>query len=252
MRNSTRGYYTLEAAILLPLVLIMILSLGWFTRACGSWENCFHCAADESAVCASMSIDGVSGYTAPLRISRRINKDVSGLQAFSVSRFRYGYTDGTTDELTSFRLNADSSLHLPAGFSRLLRFSAGIRYRGFTGKSYEGDPLGTAGLEEGLPEDPVWIFPLSGEKYHDRNCTFVRASVHSCALTATIRSTHSACSACMSAELPAGSIVYCFEGEDTAYHRGTCRTILRHTAVIDRTEAIQKGYTPCSKCGGGS
>ena len=101
-----------------------------------------------------------------------------------------------------------------------------------------------------MPEDPVWIFPQSGEKYHSKNCTYVKATVHSRILNASVRTRYAACSTCRSGDLPAGSIVWCFDGDDTAYHRGTCRTIDRHTAVIDRTEAIDKGYTPCSKCGG--
>lgn len=51
--------------------------------------------------------------------------------------------------------------------------------------------------------------------------------------------------------LKAGSIVYCFRDQDTCYHKGTCRAIHRHSIVVDRTEAKNKGYTPCSKCGGG-
>ena len=59
------------------------------------------------------------------------------------------------------------------------------------------------------------------------------------------------CGLCHSGSLKAGSIVYCFRDQDTCYHKGTCRAIHRHSIVVDRTEAKNKGYTPCSKCGGG-
>ena len=250
MRSSMKGYYTVEAAMLLPLVLLMILALGYITKAEGNWENAFHCAMDESIRTSSMACDGVSAYTAVYRIPRRIRADVEGLSDVNIRGFRSGFADGTADELTAYTLQATDRLRLPADLGHLFRFSADVKYRAFVGTRSEGEPLGTEGLEEGLPEDPVWIFPLSGEKYHTKTCTYVRACVHSMILNAAVRSQFKPCSSCRSDELPAGSIVYCFEGTDTAYHRGTCRTIHRHTMVIDRTEAIDKGYTPCSKCGG--
>ncbi|MBQ9016066.1 MAG: hypothetical protein IJ109_08085 [Firmicutes bacterium] len=250
MKHSTRGYYTIEAAMLLPLVLLMILALGYYTKAQGTWENAFHCAADESCVASAMSWDGVSGYTAGMRIRRRLAKAGDGLSGFELRNALYDYSDGTADHLTSFELEASSDLRLPAGFSRTFRFSSRIKYRGFVGQVYRGEPLGTEGLENGLPEDPVWIFPQSGKRYHTSSCTYVKAAVHSEVLTSRIRYGYGTCSTCHSETIPSGSIVYCFEGEDTAYHRSSCRTIQRHTAVIDRTEAIEKGYTPCSKCGG--
>ncbi|MBQ9060770.1 MAG: hypothetical protein IJ128_06485 [Firmicutes bacterium] len=251
MKRSTRGYYTIEAALLLPLVLLMVLALGYYTKAQGSWENAFHCAADESCIASAMSWDGVSGYTAGMRIQRRLAKDGTNLSGYEVRDLLCDHSDGKRDHLTSYELAVSSDLRLPAGFGRLLRFSSRVKYRGFVGQSYRGDPLGTEGLENDLPEDPVWIFPQSGQKYHTKTCTYVKATVHSVVLTSRVRSEYGACSTCRSETIPAGSIVYCFDGKDTAYHRGSCRTIKRRTAVIDRTEAIQKGYTPCSKCGGG-
>ena len=79
MRSSMKGYYTVEAAMLLPLVLLMILALGYITKAEGNWENAFHCAMDESIRTSSMACDGVSAYTAVYRIPRRIRADVEGL-----------------------------------------------------------------------------------------------------------------------------------------------------------------------------
>ncbi len=248
--SCRRGYYTLEAAMLLPLVLMMILALGYFTRSEGAWENAFHCAIDESIRSAAMACDGVSAETAGLRIERRIRNDVTGLANADVRGFICGFRDVTADDLSAYSLEAASDLSLPAGFGRTLEHRTRVKYRNFTGRNYGGEPLGTDGLQNGLPEDPVWIFPQSGEKYHTQTCTYVRATVHSEILNARIRSEYAPCSTCHSEELPAGSIVYCFEGDRTAYHRSSCRTILRHTTVIDRTEAIEKGYQPCSRCGG--
>ncbi len=238
--------------MLLPLVLLMVLALGYVTKAEGCRENAFHCAVDESMRASAMAIDGVSGRAAAFRIRRRIETDVPGLSGYSVRGFVYGISDGVCDEVSSYHLETTSDLALPAGFGHAFRSSAGIKYRCFVGKDYGGDPLGTEGLENNLPEDPVWIFPQSGQKYHTKACTYVNASVRAERLTSSLRREREPCAACRSEDLPSGSIVYCFSGEGTAYHRGSCRTIRRHTIVIDRTEAITKGYTPCSKCGGTS
>lgn len=250
MRNTTRGYYIVEAAMLLPLVLLMILALGYVTKAEGAWENAFHCAVDESSVAAARAYDGVSGRAAGMMIRDRISRDASGISDFSVSRFRYDRKDQTGDHLTSYTLEASSDLALPEGFGNLFRFRSRIKYRNFVGRNYGGEGLGDKGLEKKLPQDPVWIFPQSGEKYHRKNCTYVKATVRKATLNAALKRKYSSCSACRSDRLPEGSTVWCFKGDGTAYHRRNCRTIDRHTIVIDRTEAKARGYAPCSKCGG--
>ena len=125
-----------------------------------------------------------------------------------------------------------------------------IRYRDFVGLRYRKDTLGAEGLERGSDSAEVWIFPQSGKRYHKENCTYVKAAVHSCILTETVRRNFSECKLCDSGELPTGSIVFCFKSNDSCYHRGNCRTIKKYVIPIDREEAEKKGYTPCSKCGG--
>ena len=249
-RQDRRGYYTLEATIFLPLIVLTVLSLGYFTRIEGIWENCVHCAVDESARAAAMAYDGISGRIAGAGVRRRILKESVPPDSVSLRRVRSDYDERGTDHLYSYVLQAGIRMELPAGFSRSFRLRAPVQYRSFVGKDPAGDPLGTDGLQNGLPADPVWIFPTYGEKYHMQSCSFVRASVHREYLTEALKRRYSACSTCHSKDIPGGSIVFCFDGEGTAYHRGSCRTLRRQTIVIDRTEAIEKGYAPCSKCGG--
>lgn len=250
MRNTTRGYYIVEAAMLLPLVLLMILALGYVTKAEGAWEKTFHCAVDESSVAAARAYDGLSGRAAGMLIRDRISRDVTGISDFSVTRFLYGRKDLTGDHLTSYTLEASSDLALPEGFGNLFRFKTRIKYRNFVGRNYGGEALGDKGLEKELPQNPVWIFPQSGKKYHQKNCTYVKASIRKATLTRSLKRKYDACGICRSDKLPEGSTVWCFKGDGTAYHLKDCRTIDRRTIVIDRSEAKDRGYTPCSKCGG--
>ena len=251
MKNSTKGYYTLEAALFLPLILLTILSLGYFTRVEGVWENCVHCAVDESCRAQAMAWDGITQRAAPGRITRRVRAEEDAPDSITLRRFVADYSRGDLHHLTSYEMSARLRMNLPAGFSRDFSFSCPIVYHGFVGEEMSGDPLGTAGLENNTPQNPVHIFPAYGEKYHRDSCTYVKATVHPVILSGSIRRAHSACRLCRSGEILSGSLVFCFDSPDTAYHRSSCSSIQRHVTVIDRSEAQANGYTPCSKCGGG-
>lgn len=250
MRKSTKGFYTVEAAIFLPLVLLSVLSLGFFMKVEGTWENCIHGAVDESMLTASKGYNETSGLLVGNKIRDRIRADNPGLKKAEVKEVRIMYRDLYADNITSYKISTGISLDLPIGFSREFEMAYRIKYRGFTGARYAGVPMGASGLESYEEQKPVWIFPHSGAKYHREDCTYVKASVEPVVLTSKIRKSYGACNICDSGNISAGTIVFCFKGEDTAYHRGTCSSIVRHTVVIDKSEAAKRGLEPCSKCGG--
>lgn len=245
-----KGFYTVEAAIFLPLMLLAVLSLGYFMRVEGTWENCIHGAVDESALAASRSFDHSNAMLTGAAVSRRINDDNPVLDEMKIKQLRVMYSDGNIDALTSYKIYASIHLQLPLGFSRKFTMEQGIKFRGFTGVKGSGEPMGTEGLETYAQQRPVWVFPHSGEKYHSESCTYVKASVSPKVLTAALKRKYESCGLCRSDQISSGSIVFCFESDDTAYHRGTCGSIDRHTVVIDESEAVKKGYGTCSKCGG--
>jgi len=250
MRKSIKGFYTLEAVIVLPVVVLTVLSLGYFMKVEGAWENSMHIAFDESSKSAAEAYPTGIAVVKRYDIENRIMRENPEIESVEVSRLLMGYSDSVSDKLTSFNIRMSMNMELPMGFSRKFNFQSRIKYRGFVGKKVVNSPMGTYGLEEDVISDPVSIFPMSGEKYHDENCTYVKAAVSQRVLTSAIKSKYKSCNLCNSSEVPAGSIVFCFTGDDTAYHKGTCRTIRRHTAVIDKSDARRKGYSPCSKCGG--
>jgi len=250
MGNNKRGAYILEAVIFLPLILLAVLSFGYFTKVEGVWENLVHCAVDESSRTQAMAWDGISGYAARGRVMDRIGSNERGPSSFAIRRFHLDHSAGGIDHLNSFEITANQHMALPAGFSRDFTFEANIVYRNFVGKETEGDPLGVSGLENGIPGDPVHIFPAFGKKYHGPLCTYVKATVHGERLDSGIRNKYKSCHICHAADLPDGNIVFCFSGSGTAYHKASCRTISRHVILIDRSEAESRGYTTCSKCEG--
>lgn len=241
IKNTKKGSHTIEAAIVLPLVILAILSLGYIMQADARWENCIYCAADE---CSRLAATGepASGFTAGIAAENRIMNEANSPDYVNV-------TGLICSDITSFNLNANVELKLPAGFDRVLSYEGKIKYRCFCGSTYTRKSLGTEGLEAYDEENPVWIFPRSGEKYHSENCTYVKATVTGVILSPDIRKKYTSCGLCSSGEMKSGSVVFVFRSENTAYHRSTCSSIDRHTAVIDKKDAIKRGYTPCGKCG---
>lgn len=250
MKKNTRGFYSMEAAIFLPIVILTILSLGYFMKVEGVWENCIHGATDESILAAGKAYDGISVYSVGKNVSQRIARDNPQIDDINVKRLMINYHDGYMDDVTSYHLNLAMPLNLPLGFSRKFQFEYGIKFRGFTGVDHRGTPLGVDGLEKYQKEKPVWIFPHSGEKYHKEGCTYVKSSAEAVILTSAIRKKYASCKICDSEGVALGDVVFCFKADGSAYHRGTCRALVRHTTVVDESEAISRGYGPCSKCGG--
>lgn len=250
MKRNIKGFYTLEAAIFLPFVILAVLSLGYFMKIEGLWENCIHGAVDESALIASRACNGAEPMMTKEKIKKRITADNDELDEIEVSNVRIMYADLHNDSLISYKLTAAEYMEFPLAFKKEFKLTGKVKFRGFVGKKEKGEALGVSGLETGEAQQPVWIFPRSGRKYHKENCTYVKASVHAVILTGSVKNKYDPCGICRSREISAGSIVFCFESEDTSYHRGTCRSIKRRSAVVDKTEAEKRGYVPCSKCGG--
>lgn len=239
LSGNRPGFYTVEAAIFLPLVILAVLTIGYLIKADAVWENCMNGALDECSYSAATASSGPASVAAVARVRNRLDEDCPQLQNLSV---RGGPN--------SCSLSASLRLAMPLGFSRNFEIRGQIRYRDFIGRRYNGTALGTEGLESDIDSRAVWVFPQSGTRYHSENCTYVKASVHSCILTDALKRSHSTCEMCGSGSLTNGSIVFCFDGDDTSYHRGSCRCINKHTIVIDKNEAEKRGYSPCSKCGG--
>lgn len=250
MKRNSRGFYTLEAAIFLPLVILAVLSLGYFMKVEGTWERCFYAALDESERAALKAYDGVSYKGLERKIEERIASENEKLDYADIKNMRNMYSDLSGDSITTYRLTAGMSLKLPLGFDREFEFAAKVKYRNFVGKKSVNSPMGSEALEQKAEKNPVWIFPSSGERYHGENCTYVKVSAEKKILTSKIKKSYDTCGLCNSEGIAAGSVVYCFKGKNTAYHKGTCPSIDRHIIVVDRSDAEKRGYTPCSKCGG--
>ena len=121
MKRNSKGFYTLEAVIFLPLVILAILSLGYFMKVEGAWENAFYGALDESTEASRKAYDGVSGLSVKQKVQQRIEEENPELSSFKVSRVRCLYSDGVQDKLTSYQLEAGFLLEDQSKISEFCR-----------------------------------------------------------------------------------------------------------------------------------
>lgn len=245
--RSRRGSYTVETALILPILILAMLTLGYYIKVQMIWENVMNGAIDETRVCAAMAYDGVSNLRVAGKVKERITSENEKLEALQVEKVPVLLGGDGVKEL---HVNAKTGLALPLGWSRDFKLDASVRYREFIGNKSKNGGMGREALETGSVKNPVIIFPQEGEKYHREDCTYVKATVSKKVLTGELKREYSACGLCKSGSVPTGDIVYCFRSEGSAYHRSDCKSINRFTITIDKDEAIDKGYTPCSKCGG--
>jgi len=245
-----KGYYTVEAAVFLPLFILALLTIGYFIKIYGCSENVMHSAADESRRLASLAYDIKISPGLESRLEERISLENPDISWTDVDRFRYLHEKNGIHGLISFdvdyRMNVDFPLGLRNGFSGKEK----IRCRGFIGAVRDADPISFADMEKDKRSLAVWVFPWSGRRYHKETCTHISSYPKQMMLNDDIRSRYSPCALCHPEKLGNGNFVYCFTRSGYAYHRGSCRLVDKYIVSMEKYQAEKRGYTPCLKCGG--
>lgn len=253
MRPATdkRGYVITEAAIFLPVFILAIVSIMYYINIFSVIENAAYSTIEETARLASKAgvVKTAPGF--PSVLKSRIKTENTAAGDVKISSFRYLYWDGNLDNMISVKAEYDMELKLPMGFDHKIELVTSVKCRGFTGLRIQGVPMTFDEMEAEGSWDPVWIFPMSGEKYHRENCTYVKANARQMVLTGELKKQYASCSLCKASGIPMGSYVYCFTENGSVYHSSDCRQINRYTIEINKSDAIDKGYASCSKCGGG-
>lgn len=249
-QNTKNGSYTLEAAILLPLFIVGILTLGFTIRMIATAENITFAATDEARLTAG------SAYNIPFapffasNLQNRIIDENPDASLVDVGEFRYLYQSSDSDGLISFSLDYWIETGLPLGMINGIEGSQHFRCRGFIGRTEEGTAISFEEMEKNTAANMVWIFPEGGKRYHTKSCTFVSAYPIQTILNKEVRKRYEPCPKCGSAEAEDGTIVYCFQAYGEAYHLQSCPTIDKYVISIEKNQAEARGYTPCLKCGG--
>ncbi|MGI6737765.1 MAG: hypothetical protein ACOX41_10790 [Anaerovoracaceae bacterium] len=240
----------MEAAIFLPIFVISVLTIGYFIKAAAARDDVLHAALDESRWLASRAYLVKAAPAFGSRLEQRIHDENSAITEVRVRGLRYLTAQHGNKGMISFRVDYRMRVPLPLDHDREIRGSEAVLCRGWIGRTNVGVPMGFAAMMEDDGGGTVWVFPESGRRYHSHDCTFVSNEPTQTVLTEAVKRNYKPCHKCHPESLSNGSLVYCYTSYGEAYHRGGCRAVEKYTITLSRMQAEERGYSPCSKCGG--
>ena len=243
-RLFRKGSYTVEAALFLPLFIIAFLMIASFIKVAGAQETIMHVAADECRWSAAHAYNIKTDPTLPVRFQVRVLKENDDLSGLIPYHYEYLTEKDGNEGMIALAARYSVKAVMPLGFQKRIDRDERILCRAWIGRTKNSAEAGVD--DSGM----VWIFPENGKKYHTHECTYVNNVPEQVALNRNILDHYDACHLCHPETLPEGSQVYCFPKYGEAYHRGGCKSIDKYTISVTKNQAEEKGYTPCSKCGG--
>lgn len=250
-KNTKRGFITVEAAILLPVFFIGVLTFAYLIKLITIQEAVVHTMTDEAKkVSAEAFLYPINPFFAPTLLSRIAEEHPKDIDEMQPKEFRYLTEMRGREGMIIMDVDYQVKLNLPIRFYSSLPLNERLVFRGFIGAEQEWEPMPFAEMERDESAHEVWIFPRAGGRYHQENCTYIAVEPREMLLSAMIRKKYSSCEICHPEELSNGNLVYCFVKAGKAYHQGTCPTVDRYVIAIEKEDAVQRGYTPCLKCGG--
>lgn len=249
MKKGTKGYYTVEAAIFLPIFILSLLTIGYLIKVVACAEEVMHAATDESRYLASRAYTDRTATGFEGRLEARTLQDNKDVAEIDVRAFRYLYSADGMSGLIAFDTITKVNIALPVKFYDGFTLHDRLRCRGFIG-STGGTSMSFADMEEGRDSRTVWVFPTSGVRYHKESCTFVTGNPVQTLMNEYIRENYNRCDHCRPGDVPNGVLIYYFPAYGESYHVGGCNSIDKYVVTMEKSEAEDRGYTPCLKCGG--
>ena len=247
LKCTKRGSYILEAAIALPVFLIGILLLSSIIGIVARCENANYIMCDElERVQAESIFTGVLPVEGPL-IESRI-KGEADCKTCSV-KVLGGIKTTDVDKIIVLKGKVSFETNNILDAVDKVNFSNTIYCRAFVGRTRSNRPLSESTFLEEDTYVAVYIFPNAGRRYHKKGCTYVNSYPSRVTLTDEMISKYEPCHLCGTKNVKVGDMVYCFQ-YGSSFHTRNCPTINKYVIEIDKKDAIEKGYTPCSKCGG--
>ena len=245
---NKKGSYILEASISLPIFMIAVIVMCSIILMFACIEDANFIAATELRRAAAEAMAADTSVLVPIRISGRV-KDHSQVDRLWLEDYVYRREWMDEDEIIAIKYNMKLKTSNPLDFAAESDYKVALVTRAFVGKIRDEGPMSS---EEMMNEnaEAVYIFPKMGEKYHNADCTFLHAASKSTVLTESLRNKYNACPVCHSKNAEIGDQVYYFPTGGDDYHLPSCRCLERNYIEIDKTTAVERGYQPCSKCGG--
>ena len=247
--TNKKGSYLVEAAISLPIFLIALIVMNSIILMYACIEDCNFIAANEIRLGAAESVIADTSIAVPYRVRKEIEGKHDQIESARLVDSLYRGSRWGVDELIAFDYRLTLSTHNPLGIKAEAGYDLALVTRAYIGRERDESSMSA---DEFMDNDAeaVFIFPKRGEKYHSEGCGFLRAASRSAALTPAIKQKYRSCPLCKSGQAKNGSLIYYFPSAGEDYHRPGCASLQRNYIELDKSTAIERGYTPCSKCGG--
>lgn len=251
VKNSKRGFIAVEAAIILPIFLIGVLTFAYLIKLVTVQEAVMHAFTDEAKrLSAEASFYPIDPFFKSRLANRIYGENPIDVKNIDIDNYQYLYNISGAAGMISVDLNYQVDIRLPITFYNDLPIYEKLVFRGFIGAEEDWEPMPFEDMEKETDSQLVWIFPRAGGRYHGEDCTYISADPREMLLSGKVRSQYKPCSICKPSEIKNGNFVYCFIKSGEVYHRGSCPVVDRYVISIEKEEAIERGYTPCLKCGG--
>lgn len=249
MKSTKKGSITVEAAIILPMFIIAVLTISYTIKLIEAEECVINGVADEARHVAAYAYIEKTGLGVKPRIEKRVKADKAA-ESFAVKRLGYLYSDFHNTGLISIDMTYTVKNRMPVKMRGDFHRKTGVLFRGFVGRDNKGQIFSFDMMQAADDGTTVWVFPVAGERYHNENCSYIRVYPVQTILTDEVRRHYTPCKLCRPDEHGNGHIVYCFKKTGKAYHSADCSTVDRYVIEMTRYEAVSEGYSRCMKCGG--
>ncbi|MCI7123543.1 MAG: hypothetical protein SPG71_03380 [Clostridia bacterium] len=247
--DCRRGSYVVEAAITLPVLLIAMIVLSSIVLYYSCIEDAAFITATEFRKGSIEAVVSEGQPLIPLEVAERTRDNHPILDSHRILEYGFRKNRNGLNELIYLNLELDMKTRNPLGILSQSRYDSALMTRAYVGQVRNCKAMTEAEFRNELA-DGVFIFPQDGEKYHNKNCTFVRSETKAVALTESVKRKYTGCRVCRSKEAASGTRVYVFPEYGSRYHLPGCRVLERRCIEIEKDVAKERKYTPCSKCGG--
>lgn len=240
--TDKRGYMTIEASIVLPIFIIAVLTLAFSMRIIRFQETAVFTAGNEARLLMQSAAVMPLNPSFPMKLEDKVENELPELKSVNVTNYSYRYGE---DDLISFNVILESNTGLPGKMTGDYRTKHAFIMRAFSGKDNSLYPDIIYAEEDAT----VYVLPEYGTKYHSGNCVFITPHPFKTAMSDKIKEEYRPCEKCKPHKFENLTDVYIFK-YGASYHIGTCKSIQKYVIEISKSEAIEKGYAPCMKCGG--
>ena len=250
IKKRQGGYYTVEAAVFLPLFILAIFTLAFLMTVYATKASVLHSSVDEAHKLSLTSYTLKTDLQLRHDLPQRIREECDAVDRVNLRRLFYLYSDGREEDLISFTVDCRMHLPLPFALGEEIPVKTTVRCRAWTGRPPRQEPLGFAAMEGDGVSETVYVFPQSGTHYHGPGCTFVSNTPVRMVLTDEVEKDYRPCGHCGAGSAVKGALVYCYPSTGEVYHTDGCRYVDKYVIPMERQEAEAEGYLPCGACGG--